>query len=91
VCVAVKSRARRDQGKRTFIPVTGADARVLRRYLTTQHGEAAPLTSPLFYNIEHGRADRSARSSANSVSYWLLELRLRARATLKRSARPSRH
>jgi hypothetical protein len=34
----------------------------------------------LFYCIEHGRVDRLERTSANSISYWLLELRLRARA-----------
>jgi site-specific recombinase XerD len=87
VCVAVGSRARRDKGKRTFLPVRGAEARVLRRYLRKQHAEAAPLTSPLFYSIEHGRADRLARASVSSISYWLLELRLRARAALKRPAR----
>lgn len=91
VCVAVKSRARRDKGKQTFLPLKGRGARVLRQYLAKQHEEAAPLTSPLFYNIEHGRPDRLARSSANSVSYWLLELRLRARAALKHGARPSGH
>lgn len=86
VCVSIKSRARRGDRKQTFLPVIGADARVLRTYLDRQHEEAAALTSPLFYNIERGRADRLARSSANSVSYWLLELRLRARAQLKQSA-----
>jgi site-specific recombinase XerD len=92
VCVAVKSRSRREKGKQTFLPVTGADARVLRKYLTKQHEEAAALSSPLFYNIEHGRTDHLARSSANSLSYWLLELRLRARAALKRGgALPTAH
>jgi site-specific recombinase XerC len=88
VCVAVKSRTRRDKGKQTFLPVMGGDARVLRLYLATQQDEAAPLTSPLFYNIEHGREDRLARASANSISYWLLELRLRARAAFKRGRAP---
>ncbi|HEY6078092.1 MAG TPA: hypothetical protein VIW29_04780 [Polyangiaceae bacterium] len=80
VCVAVKSRARETRGEQTFLPVTGRDARLLRQYLAQQHDEAAALTSPLFHCIEHGRVDRLQRTSANSVSYWLLELRLRARA-----------
>ena len=88
VCVSLKSRARRDKGKQTFLPVIGAEARVLRLYLERQHDEAAALTSPLFYSIEHGREDRLARASANSISYWLLELRLRARAVFKRNSAP---
>lgn len=80
VCVAVKSRARETRGEQTFLPVTGRDARTLRQYLAQQHDEAAALTSPLFHCIEHGRVDRLQRTSANSISYWLLELRLRARA-----------
>lgn len=88
VCVALKSRARRDKGKQTFLPVIGADSRVLRLYLAKQQDEAAALTSPLFYNIEHGHEDRLARASANSISYWLLELRLRARAAFKRGSAP---
>lgn len=95
VCVTVKSRARRDPRKRTFLPVLGDDARVVTAYLEQQHDEAAALTAPLFYSIEHGRADRLARASAHSVSYWLLELRLRARSghgrrrAARRSARPA--
>jgi site-specific recombinase XerD len=80
VCVAVKSRARETRGQQTFLPLTGSAARTLRRYLAQQHDEGAALTSPLFYCIEHGRVDRLERTSANSISYWLLELRLRARA-----------
>jgi site-specific recombinase XerD len=98
VCVAVKRRARRVNGKQAFLPVSGADARVLRLYLAQQQHEAADLTSPLFYAIEHGREDRLTRASISSVSYWLLELRLRARTSEpkrkqrpKRGARPSRH
>jgi site-specific recombinase XerD len=86
VCVSIKSRSRRNERKRTFLPVIGGDARILRLYLDRQHEAAAALTSPLFCNIEHGRADRLARCSANSISYWLLELRLRARAQHKPSA-----
>jgi hypothetical protein len=86
VCVAVKSRARRDQGKQTFLPVFGANARMLRLYLSKQQDEAAALTSPLFYNIELGREDRLARVSVSSISYWLLELRFRARAAFKRGS-----
>lgn len=82
VCVSVASRARGERGKQTFLPVIGPDARVLRAYVARQHDEAAAPTSPLFYNVEHGRADRLARISTNSISYWLLELRLRARAKL---------
>jgi site-specific recombinase XerC len=82
VCVSVKSRSRRERGKPTFLPVIGADAKVLKQYVKRQHAEAAPLTAPLFYNIEHGHADRLRRIAATGVSYWLLELRLRARAFL---------
>jgi site-specific recombinase XerC len=82
VCVSVKSRARRERGKPTFLPVIGGDAKVLKQYLKRQHDEAAALTSPLFYNIEHGQSDRLRRIAASGVSYWLLELRLRARAIL---------
>jgi len=80
VCVAVKSRARATRGQPTFLPLTGRDARTLQRYLAQQHAEVAALSSPLFHCIEHGRIDRLQRTSANSISYWLLELRLRARA-----------
>ena len=79
MCVRVKSRRQRDHGKQTFLPVIGTDARVLRAYLAQQQDEAAPAWSPLFYNVEHGRADRLRRITANAVSYWLLGLRLRAR------------
>lgn len=82
VCVSVKSRLRRAQGKPTFLPVIGRDARVLKLYLQKQHDELAPLTSPLFYNIEHGQSDRLKRITVNAISYWLLELRLRARQRL---------
>jgi site-specific recombinase XerD len=82
VCVSVKSRRRRDQGKPTFLPVIGGDAKILKAYVTRQHDESAGLTSPLFYNIEHGKTDRMWRSSVNAVSYWLLELRMRARQHL---------
>lgn len=79
-CVAVRSRARSSRGQDSFLPVRGRDARTLRRYLDEQHLEAAAATSPLFYCIEHGCSDRLQRTSASSISYWLLELRLRARA-----------
>jgi len=82
VCLSVKSRARRAKGQQTFLPVTGGDARVLRRYVETQHEEAASLTAPLFYSIEHGRIDRMRRITQSGISYWLLELRLRARHQL---------
>ena len=96
VCVAAKSRARRAKGKQALLPVFGADARVLRRYLTQQQHEAAALTSPLFYAMERGRDDRLARASVSSVSYWLLELRARVSEPERklrgtRRARPSRH
>lgn len=84
VCVSVRSRAPETRGERSFLPVMGRDARTLQQYLNQQHDEAASATSPLFYCIEHGRVDRLQRTSANSISYWLLELRLRAR-----SARPT--
>ena len=87
VCVSVKNRARRAQGKPTFLPVIGGDARVLNAYVTRQHHEAAPLTAPLFYSIEHGQADRMRRITASAVSYWLLELRLRARQRLAKNHR----
>lgn len=82
VCVTVRSRARGDQRKQTVLPVIGADARVLKAYIVRQHDEAAALTSPLFYSIEHGRVDRMRRITQSSLSYWLLELRLRARQRL---------
>jgi len=82
VCVNVRSRVRRAQGRRTFLPLIGADARVLKAYVWRQHDEAAALTSPLFYNIEHGQTDRLKRISVNAISYWLLELRMRARQRL---------
>lgn len=81
VCVSVRSRVRRARDRQTFLPVIGPDAKVLKQYLLRQHEEAAALTSPLFYNIEHGQADRLRRIAASAISYWLLELRLRARAT----------
>lgn len=82
VCVSVKSRSGLQRGKPTFLPVIGRDARVLKLYLRQQHEEAAALTSPLFYNIEHGQSDRLKRITVNAVSYWLLELRMRARQRL---------
>lgn len=88
VCVSVRSRARRARDKSSFLPVIGADAKVLRSYLRRQHDEAAALTSPLFYSIEHGQADRLRRIAASGISYWLLELRLRARQSLE--GKPSR-
>lgn len=83
VCVSVRSRARRSRDKDTFLPVIGADAKVLKAYVTRQHDEAAALTSPLFYNMEHGQADRMKRIAASAISYWLLALRLRARQALE--------
>ncbi|MDF3065797.1 MAG: hypothetical protein K0R38_1398 [Polyangiaceae bacterium] len=80
--VCVRVRGRRALGRETFLPIIGADARTLRTYLSEQHGEAPDGGAPLFYNIEHGRADRRKRITANAVSYWLLELRLRARQVL---------
>jgi len=82
VCVSVRSRVRHAQGKQTFLPVIGPDARALKTYVRRQHDEAAAPTSPLFYNIEHGQADRLKRITVNAVSYWLLELRMRARLRL---------
>jgi site-specific recombinase XerD len=82
VCVSVRSRRRKDQGKPSFLPVTGQDARVLRQYLTRQHHQTAALTSPLFYGIEHGNDDRRKRITVNALSYWLLEVRLRARQAI---------
>ncbi|HVY29082.1 MAG TPA: hypothetical protein VHB79_21135 [Polyangiaceae bacterium] len=79
VCVSVRSRARKRRGAPSFLPVIGRDAKVLKRYIFQQHDEAAALTSPLFYNIEHGKSDRMQRIATSAVSYWLLELRLRAR------------
>lgn len=79
VCVSVRSRVRRARAEDSFLPVIGADAKVLKQYLQRQHDEAAALTSPLFYNIEHGQADRLRRMAASGISYWLLELRMRAR------------
>jgi site-specific recombinase XerC len=90
VCLSVRSRARRAKGQQTFLPVIGKQARVLRAYLTRQHDEAAALTSPLFYSIEHGQADRLRRITASAVSYWLLELRLRARQQLAENGRAPR-
>jgi integrase len=84
VCISIRSRARRAKGTPTFLPVSGADARVLKAYITRQHDEAAALTSPLFYSIEHGRIDRMRRITQSSLSYWLLELRMRARQKLAR-------
>jgi site-specific recombinase XerD len=81
VCVTVRSRARRHMGKQAFLPVLGADARVLQLYLTKQHHEAAALTSPLFYRTEQPRGARLARATMSSISYWLLELRSRARVS----------
>lgn len=86
VCLSVKSRARRAKDEATFLPVFGKQARVLRAYVTRQHDEAAALTSPLFYSIEHGKADRLRRITASAISYWLLELRLRARQQLAESS-----
>ena len=86
VCLSVKSRKRRAQGKQTFLPVIGAEARILKAYITRQHDEAAPLTAPLFYSVEHGQADRLRRITASAVSYWLLELRLRARQLFAENA-----
>lgn len=80
VCVRVTDR--HAPAKETFLPVIGADARLLRAYLAQQHDDLAAPSAPLFYNIEHGRADRLKRITANAVSYWLLELRLRARQAL---------
>jgi site-specific recombinase XerD len=88
VCVAVKNRARRDQGKQRFLPVFGGGARLLRLYLGRQQAEAAALTSPLFYDVQHGREGRLTRASANSISCWLLELRMRAGAEIKRGRAP---
>jgi integrase len=79
VCVSVRSRARRARDKSSFLPVIGPDAKVLKSYILQQHDEMAALTSPLFYNIEHGRSDRMRRIATSAISYWLLELRLRAR------------
>jgi site-specific recombinase XerC len=90
VCVSVRSRRRREPGKRSFLPLIGADARVLRAYVLQQHEEAAALTSPLFYNIELGQTDRLKRITVNAVSYWLLELRLRARQRLAENDRAPR-
>jgi len=90
VCLSVKSRARRAKGEATFLPVIGKEARVLRAYVTRQHDEAAALTSPLFYSIEHGQADRLRRITASAVSYWLLELRLRARQQLAETGQTPR-
>jgi len=81
VCVRVTTRVK-GKGEESFLPVIGADARVLKNYLALQHDEAADPTSPLFYNIEHGQADRLKRITANAISYWLLELRMRARHSL---------
>jgi site-specific recombinase XerD len=86
VCVRVASRRASDKGQESFLPVIGADARTLRGYLAQQHDEAADEASPLFYNIEHGQGDRLKRITANAVSYWLLELRLRARQALAEGA-----
>jgi len=83
VCVSVRSRARKSRGESSFLPVIGRDARVLKSYIFEQHHEAAALTSPLFYNIEHGKSDRLRRIATSTVSYWLLELRLRARQHLQ--------
>ena len=90
VCVSVKSRARRDKGRETFLPVTGGDARILRRYVESQHEEAAALTAPLFYSVEHGRIDRMRPVTPSGISYWLLELGLRARHQLNGDSRWSR-
>ncbi len=87
VCVRVSSRLSRGKGgKESFLPVIGPDARVLRAYVSELHDEAAERGSPLFYSIEHGQADRRRRITANAVSYWLLELRLRARQALSNGA-----
>ena len=79
-CLAVRSRTRRGAAEASFLPLLGADSRVLGRYLAQQHHELAPLTAPLFYNVEHGREDRLTRITVSAISYWLFELRLRARA-----------
>jgi site-specific recombinase XerD len=79
-CLAVRSRKRRGRPEASFLPLLGADSRILARYLARQHHELAPLTAPLFYNVEHGREDRLTRITVNAISYWLFELRLRARA-----------
>ena len=88
VCVPDKSPARRDTGKLTFFPVYGSNARVLRLYLAKQQNETAALSSPLFYDIEQRREGRLARASMSSISYWLLELRSRARAAFERGSGP---
>ena len=90
VCVAVENRARRDQGKQTFLPVFGAGARVLRLYLGKHRTDAAALTSPLFYDVEHGREVplARARARASAIGYFLLELRMRARAAFERDRAP---
>jgi site-specific recombinase XerC len=90
VCVSVVSRRRRQRGKHSFLPVIGADARVLRAYVLRLHEEAAALTSPLFYSIEHGQTDRLRRITVNAVSYWLLEMRMRARQRLAENDRSPR-
>lgn len=89
VCVSVRSRARKGRKESSFLPVIGAGAKVLKSYVLQQHDEAAALTSPLFYNIEHGKSDRLQRIATSAVSYWLLELRLRARQK-QQKAPPSR-
>ena len=83
-CLAVRGRKRRGQAEASFLPLLGADSRILGRYLAQQHHELAPLTAPLFYNVEHGREDRLTRITSSAISYWLFELRLRARARLRR-------
>jgi integrase len=88
VCVSVRGRRGRGRGKPTFLPVSGDDAQVLRAYLSSQHDEAAPLTAPLFYSIEHGQIDRLRRITSSSISYWLLELRMRARKAQQASVVP---
>lgn len=80
VCLAVKSRVRRAGSGDSFLPVAGANARILARYVASQHDDTAALSDPLFYNVENGRDDRLTRISNNAISYWLFELRLRARA-----------
>jgi site-specific recombinase XerC len=81
ICVAVKSRARRDQGRDSFLPVIGEDARSLKAYLASR-GERPPRGTPLFCSVERGP---ERRITVNSINYWLMELRLRARRTSRAS------
>jgi integrase len=78
VCVKVRSRKRNKGAPPDLLPVLSAQARTLRAYRIFRRASSGDAT-PLFCSIQHGRRAEAKRITANAISYWLLELRLRAR------------